>query len=71
MAAETGAGRVVVTAEPEVVARADRIVLPGDGAFAACRAALPATLHAALPAAASARRSRRRTGIASLGPVRG
>ena len=42
MAAETGAGRVVVTAEPEVVARADRIVLPGDGAFAACRAALAA-----------------------------
>jgi glutamine amidotransferase len=32
----------VVTAEPEVVARADRIVLPGDGAFAACRAALAA-----------------------------
>jgi glutamine amidotransferase len=42
MAAETGAGRVVVTAEPEVVAQADRIVLPGDGAFAACRAALAA-----------------------------
>jgi glutamine amidotransferase len=42
MAAETGAGRVVVTAEPKVVARADRIVLPGDGAFSACRAALAA-----------------------------
>jgi len=42
MAAEVGAGDVVVTADPAVVARADRIVLPGDGAFAACRAALAA-----------------------------
>jgi glutamine amidotransferase len=41
MAAETGA-EVVVTADPEVVARAERIVLPGDGAFPACRAALHA-----------------------------
>lgn len=40
MAREVGAGEVVVTADPEVVARADRIVLPGDGAFPACRAAL-------------------------------
>ncbi len=40
MAAETGSGQVVVTADPEVVARAERIVLPGDGAFPACRAAL-------------------------------
>ena len=40
MARETDAGDVVVTADPEVVARADRIVLPGDGAFPACRAAL-------------------------------
>jgi glutamine amidotransferase len=31
------ADTVVVTADPEVVARADRIVLPGDGAFADCR----------------------------------
>jgi glutamine amidotransferase len=37
MAAETGAGEVVVTGRPEVVARADRVVLPGDGAFPACR----------------------------------
>ena len=42
MATETGAGRVVVTSAPEVVALADRIVLPGDGAFPACRAALDA-----------------------------
>ena len=42
MAAEVGAGDVIVTADPAVVARADRIVLPGDGAFAACRAALAA-----------------------------
>lgn len=40
MAAETGAGEVIVTSRPEDVARADRIVLPGDGAFPACRAAL-------------------------------
>ena len=31
---------IVVTHEPEVVARADRIVLPGVGAFAACMAHL-------------------------------
>lgn len=42
MAAEVGAGDVVVTADPAVLARADRIVLPGDGAFPACRAALSA-----------------------------
>lgn len=29
-----------VTADPEVVRRSDRIVLPGDGAFPACRRAL-------------------------------
>lgn len=33
---------VLVTSDPEAVARADRIVLPGDGAFPACRAALDA-----------------------------
>ena len=37
MAAETNAGEVIVTTKPEDVARADRIVLPGDGAFPACR----------------------------------
>jgi imidazole glycerol-phosphate synthase subunit HisH len=42
MAAESGAARVVVTADPDIVARADRIVLPGDGAFPACRTALHA-----------------------------
>ncbi|MBI1218675.1 MAG: imidazole glycerol phosphate synthase subunit HisH [Rhodobacteraceae bacterium] len=40
MAAETGAGDVLVSSRPEDVARADRIVLPGDGAFPACRRAL-------------------------------
>lgn len=40
MAREVDAGEVVVTAKPQIVARADRIVLPGDGAFPACRAAL-------------------------------
>jgi imidazole glycerol-phosphate synthase subunit HisH len=42
MAAEVGAGEVIVTRRAEDVARADRIVLPGDGAFPACRAALDA-----------------------------
>ena len=37
MAAETGAGEVIVTDEAEVIAKADRIVLPGDGAFPHCR----------------------------------
>ncbi len=40
MAREGDAGDVVVTADAEVVARADRLVLPGDGAFPACMAAL-------------------------------
>jgi glutamine amidotransferase len=40
MAREIGHGTIVVTSEPDVVARADRIVLPGDGAFPACREAL-------------------------------
>ena len=40
VAAEEGAGRVVVTSEPAVVRGADRVVLPGDGAFPACRRAL-------------------------------
>ena len=40
MAVETGAGDILVSSHPEDVARADRIVLPGDGAFPACRRAL-------------------------------
>ncbi|MBF9034474.1 imidazole glycerol phosphate synthase subunit HisH [Rhodobacterales bacterium HKCCE2091] len=42
MAAEVGAGAVVQTADPDVVAWADRVVLPGDGAFPACRRGLQA-----------------------------
>ena len=42
MAAEVGGGPVVVTADPEAVRRADRIVLPGVGAFADCRRGLDA-----------------------------
>ena len=42
MADETGAGPVVVSADPEAVRAADRIVLPGVGAFADCRAGLAA-----------------------------
>ncbi|MFV0336080.1 MAG: imidazole glycerol phosphate synthase subunit HisH [Tropicimonas sp.] len=40
MAAETGAGEVIISGRPEDVARADRVVLPGDGAYPACKAAL-------------------------------
>jgi len=40
MAQDVDGGEVMVTSRPEDVARADRIVLPGDGAFPACRAAL-------------------------------
>ena len=42
MSAETGGGPIVVTSDPEVVAQADRIVLPGVGAFADCRSGLMA-----------------------------
>jgi len=50
MAREGDAGEVIVTSRPEDVARADRIVLPGDGAFPHCRNALSAQpgLHEAL-----------------------
>jgi glutamine amidotransferase len=34
---------IVVTADPDLVARADRVFLPGVGAFASCRAGLDAT----------------------------
>jgi len=50
MAREADAGEVIVTADADLVARADRIVLPGDGAFPACMAALKGTggLYAAM-----------------------
>jgi len=39
MAAESGrGGPIIVTADPDVAARADRILLPGVGAFADCAA---------------------------------
>ncbi|MDO5371226.1 imidazole glycerol phosphate synthase subunit HisH [Paracoccus sp. (in: a-proteobacteria)] len=54
---------VEVTSDPDVVACADRIVLPGDGAFPACRAAFDAVpgLHEALEQAV------RQRGIPFLG----
>ncbi len=57
MARETGGGEVLVSSRPEDVARADRIVLPGDGAFPACRAALFAAtgVHEAMQEAVVAR----------------
>jgi len=42
MAREVGAGPAIVSDRPEDVARADRLVLPGDGAFPACLAGLRA-----------------------------
>ncbi len=42
MAAEVDAGALIVSSDPDVVARADHIVLPGDGAFPACRRGLQA-----------------------------
>ena len=52
--AAAGATDVVVTADPEQVRAADRIVLPGVGAFGACAASLRAVdgLEAALTEAA-------------------
>lgn len=57
LAATGQTGNVVVGADPAVIARADRIVLPGDGAFADCRQALGAIdgLEAALHEAVIAR----------------
>ena len=40
MSAEVDGGKIRVTADADAVARADRIVLPGVGAFADCRAGL-------------------------------
>lgn len=37
MAVESGAGPVIVSSDADVVAKATRIVLPGDGAFPHCR----------------------------------
>lgn len=42
MAREVDAGEVLVSQRPDDVARADRVVLPGDGAFPACRRGLRA-----------------------------
>ncbi|PYG28238.1 imidazole glycerol phosphate synthase subunit HisH [Pelagimonas varians] len=43
MATEIGGTEVVITDDPDVVAKADHLVLPGDGAFPSCAAALRAS----------------------------
>ena len=43
LASEKRSDIVTVTNDPEIVAKADRIVLPGDGAFRDCRLNLDAT----------------------------
>ena len=50
MGRDAGVSSIEVTADPDAVLRADRIVLPGDGAFPSCRAAFEAQpgLHEAL-----------------------
>lgn len=57
MARETDGGEIVVTGDADVVARADRIVLPGDGAFPACMAELKghSGLYAAMVEAVEAK----------------
>src|SRR6185312_16273213 len=41
-AAETGGHEIIVTADPDMVRRAERIILPGVGAFADCMQGLRA-----------------------------
>ena len=41
-ATEVGAGEVILTSDPDLVRRADHIVLPGVGAYADCRRGLDA-----------------------------
>ena len=53
IAARGSSETVVVTADPDIVVRADRVVLPGDGAFADCRRGLesiPGMIEAILEA---------------------
>ena len=40
ISSENSLGSVTLTTDPEIISNADRLVLPGDGAFPACKAAL-------------------------------
>jgi|TARA_B110000259_G_C13880191_1_gene348587 glutamine amidotransferase len=44
MASDLSNEEVIVTKDPDMLRKADRIVLPGDGAFPACKAALSAKI---------------------------
>ncbi len=62
VAAERGGHEIILTANPDAVRRADRIVLPGVGAFADCRAGL-----LAVPGMLEAMTERVRAGAPFLG----
>ncbi len=62
MAAEGDGGEILVTADADAVRRADRIVLPGVGAFADCAAGL-----AAVPGMREAIEERVKAGVPFLG----
>ena len=40
IADENSLGSVEITSDPDIISNADRLVLPGDGAFPACKNAL-------------------------------
>ena len=40
MSDELGMGQIKVSSDPEIVSKADRVVLPGVGAFADCKQGL-------------------------------
>ena len=41
--ASNNLGSIVVTSDPKIISSADRLVLPGDGAFPSCKSELTAS----------------------------